>query len=75
MGILSVQGCQPLRCGERERAALLALASGAAAVLRTAILPGEVQAVAEKLRRIEEVSRRLKLAESKGSSMKLCWMP
>jgi GAF domain-containing protein len=66
VGILSVQGFQPLRFGERERAALLALASGAAAVLRNALLHGEVQAVAEKLRRIEEVSRRLKLAESKG---------
>jgi PAS domain-containing protein len=75
VGILSVQGFQPLRFGERERAALLALASGAAAVLRNALLHGEVQAVAEKLRRIEEVSRRLKLAESKGSSMKSCWMP
>jgi len=65
VGILSVQGFHPLRFGERERAALLALASGAAAVLRNALLHGEVQAVAEKLRRIEEVSRRLKLAESK----------
>jgi len=65
VGILSVQSFQPLRFGERERAALLALASGAAAVLRNALLHGEVQNMAEKLRQIEEVSRRLKLAESK----------
>lgn len=63
IGILSVQSFQPLRFGERERAALLALASGAAAVLRNALLHGELQAMAEKLRKIEEVSRRLKLAQ------------
>ncbi len=64
LGILSLQSFQPLRFGERERAALLTLASGAAAVLRNALLHGELQAMAEKLRKIEEVSRRLKLAQT-----------
>lgn len=63
IGILSVQSFQPLRFGDRERMALLALASGAATVLRNALLHGELQAMAEKLRKIEEVSRRLKLAQ------------
>jgi len=65
VGILSVQSFQPMRFEERERAALLALASGAAAVLRNALLHSEAQAMAEKLRQIEEISRQLKLVESK----------
>ncbi|MGQ9699535.1 MAG: GAF domain-containing protein [Candidatus Bipolaricaulaceae bacterium] len=65
IGVLSVQSFQTLRFGERERHGLLALASGIATILRNAVLHAEVQDTGEKLRRIEEVSRHLKLAQKK----------
>lgn len=64
IGVLSAQSFEPQEFGERERTVLLALAGGAAAALRNALLHAQVRSFAEKLRAIEEASRRLKLAQS-----------
>jgi len=66
IGVLSVQGFSPRRFGERERQVLLALAAGAASALRNAVLHSQARAVADKLRTVEELSRRMKLATSKA---------
>lgn len=63
IGVLSVQSFQPQRFGERERTVLLAFAAGAAAALRNALLHQRIRDTAEKLRAIEETSRRMKLAQ------------
>lgn len=64
VGVLSVQSFSPIHFGEREKAVLLALASGAAFALRNALLHKQVRSTAEKLRAIEKVSRELKLAQT-----------
>lgn len=66
IGVLSVQSFTPQEFGEREKMVLLSLANGAAAALRNALLYGRVRSTAEKLRRIEEVSRRMKLANTRA---------
>lgn len=63
-GVLSVQSFQPMTFGLREREVLLAFASGLAFTLRNALLHGKVRATAEKLRAIEEITRRMKLARN-----------
>ncbi len=64
LGVLSVQGFAPQRFGERERTVLLAFAAGAAVALRNALLHQRIRTTAERLRAIEEISRRMKLAQS-----------
>lgn len=65
IGILSIQSFSPLSFSERERSVLLAFASAVASALRNALLHRQVRRTAEQLRQLEEVSRHLKLAESK----------
>jgi len=65
IGVLSLQSFAPLEFGEREKGILSALAAGVAVALRNALLHGKIRSTAEKLRAIEETSRRMKLADSK----------
>jgi diguanylate cyclase (GGDEF)-like protein/PAS domain S-box-containing protein len=64
VGVLSVQGFQPMSFGEMERDVLLAFAAGLASTLRNALLHRKVRATAEKLRALEEISRHMKLAQT-----------
>ncbi|MGC8962708.1 MAG: GAF domain-containing protein [Candidatus Bipolaricaulaceae bacterium] len=65
IGILSVQSFSPIPFGEREKTVLLGFSSAAAAALHNALLLRQVRQTAEKLRRLEEASRRLKMAQAK----------
>ncbi len=64
LGVLSIQSFDPMKFGEREREILLAFASGAATALRNSLLHNRLRSFSEKLASLEEISRKMKLAQS-----------